>query len=352
MKLVIDCRMLDSGGIGSFLSELIPFLIKEHDCLLIGNEIKLESYKNYKNVKILNCNIKPFSLTELLHFPKELLTIINTYDNYFTPYCNIPSGIKIPIYSTIHDIVFLDIPNITSFIGVKVRKFFYQRAINKSKKIFTVSKFSKKRIQKKLNCKNKDIIVVYNSAPSYLQTKSEINSKIEDIILFIGNIKKHKGLSTLLDAYEIAKKNGLTSKLTIVGNSKNFRTGDKNIIKKIQQEELKGNIVFTGKISNEELKNLYSISKYIVQPSFYEGFGIPPLEAMFMGTPALISDIEVFKEIYHDFPVTFFRVGDPEDLAKKMILMDTARINLGKLCDYYSYENSAQIINRAIYGLI
>jgi len=57
----------------------------------------------------------------------------------------------------------------------------------------------------------------------------------------------------------------------------------------------------------------------LVQPSLYEGFCLPPLEAMVLGTQALISDIPVLKEIYADFPVTFFRSGDPSDLKEKMM---------------------------------
>jgi len=57
----------------------------------------------------------------------------------------------------------------------------------------------------------------------------------------------------------------------------------------------------------------------LVQPSLYEGFGFPPLEALVLGTRALISDIPVFKEIYEGFPVVFFHAGDAEDLKNKMV---------------------------------
>jgi glycosyltransferase involved in cell wall biosynthesis len=57
----------------------------------------------------------------------------------------------------------------------------------------------------------------------------------------------------------------------------------------------------------------------LVQPSLYEGFGLPPLEAMVLGTHALISDIPVFKEIYAEYPVTFFKAGDTGDLKAKLV---------------------------------
>lgn len=354
MRIAIDCRMIGSGGIGSFISELIPYFLTGNECLLLGSHEQCASFLNLPNVEFCFCNIPPFSLKEVFLFPQDILERINNYDYYFTPYCNIPGGINIPIFTTIHDVVFLDLKELTSFAGRFIRKMFYKRAINYSDAIFTVSKFSKERIQYHLHPK-KQIVIVYNSAPSYLKRPFEDGlPQKKDQILFVGNIKKHKGLKTLLDAYEIAAKNDKTfrSKLLIVGNAENFRTGDQETIKKIQALQKENHdgeikIEFTGKISNERLKYLYAESRYLVQPSLYEGFGIPPLEAMTVGTPAIISDIPVFKEIYSTFPVSFFKAGNASDLAEKIIEMNksvTDSFSLDKICDVYSYERSAKII--------
>ncbi|MCR5171600.1 MAG: glycosyltransferase family 4 protein [Treponema sp.] len=349
--LAIDIRMIGSGGIGSFISALLPHFISHYEkCLLIGSNKQAQDFILNPKVEFLECEIKTFSLKEMLFFPKGMLKKINSYDAYFTPYCNIPNGIKIPVYSTIHDIVFLDVDGLTGRLGRLARKIIYQRAINKSKEIFTVSNFSKERIQKKLKCK-KALTVIYNSVPSYLSDM--LNSTVEktqkeDIILFVGNIKKHKGLSTLLKAFSLAKEKGLKSKLVIVGNKDNFRTGDEEVAAYFNKNN--DNLIeFTGKISNDELKKLYEKSRVLVQPSLYEGFGMPPLEAMVCGTPAIISNIPVFKEIYGDFPVTFFHVQDFSDLAEKLIQnvefdKETAR----KLASRYSYKNSAKTIMDAI----
>jgi glycosyltransferase involved in cell wall biosynthesis len=77
-------------------------------------------------------------------------------------------------------------------------------------------------------------------------------------------------------------------------------------------------IIFTGFIPEEEKRLLLAESSRLVQPSLYEGFGNPPLEAMLSGTQALVSDIPVFREAYGDFPVNFFRAGDSKDLAAKI----------------------------------
>ena len=346
--LAIDIRMIGSGGIGSFISELLPHFISHYDkCLLIGSKKQAQDFLPNQKVEFLECEIKTFSLKEMFCFPKAMLKKINSYDAYFTPYCNIPNGIKIPVYSTIHDIVFLDVDGLTGRLGRLARKIIYQRAINKSKEIFTVSNFSKERIQKKLRCK-KPLKVIYNSAPSYLLDSTGQETKKEDIILFVGNIKKHKGLSTLLKSFSLAKEKGLKSKLVIVGNKDNFRTGDQEVTEYFEKNN-DDSIEFTGKISNAELKKLYQKSRVLVQPSLYEGFGMPPLEAMMCGTPAIISDIPVFKEIYGDFPVTFFHVQDFNDLADKLVQdVELDSKTSARLSERYSYKNSAQTIMDAI----
>lgn len=181
------------------------------------------------------------------------------------------------------------------------------------------------------------------------------HEKIEktDTIIFVGNIKKHKGLSTLVEAFEkfreeLSRENlSPLPRLLIVGSKENFRTKDTALEKMISKSEENG-IVFTGFVPDEALKVLIEQARILVQPSLYEGFGIPPLQALYCGTKAVISDIEAFKEIYAVLPVTFFHAGDAEDLARKMretYFDDSPLPNFERI---YSYEKSAKIILRAI----
>ncbi|QTQ11764.1 glycosyltransferase family 4 protein [Treponema parvum] len=365
MRLAIDCRMIDSGGIGTYVSELIPYFLKKDQCLLLGTHEQCTAFLRKQNVEFCFCDVRPFSFAEFFSFPKDVLDKINSCDAYYTPYCNIPSGIKIPIYSTIHDVVFLDVKGLSSPLGNLMRKFIYKRAIRLSKAVFTVSEFSKDRILYRLHCK-KNIIVGYNGLPSWVlkddedahelpeedqkqtenQNQTSKSLKDENTILFVGNIKKHKGLSILLEAYSQAKKQIKDLNLVIVGNAENFRTGDKEIIERFQ-DITDGSVTFTGKINNSKLKKQYKKAKLLVQPSFYEGFGIPPLEALCCGTNAVISDIPVFKEIYKDFPVIFFKCGDAEDLSKQIVLHLNDEVP--KLPEnIYSYKDTADIILNTI----
>ena len=314
MKIAIDCRFFGKSGIGTFIMSVVDHLLAEHpenQYLLISE--KGAPLKASPNIELFESEIKPFSLKELFAFP---ISKINQCDVFFTPYVNIPGGIKVPVYSTIHDCVFFDVDGLVSPIGRIARQLFYKRAVNLSINIFTVSDFSRKRIQFHFPS-SKEIIVAGNGISKAIQEFQSENARTkQDYFIYVGNIKRHKGLHTLVKAFALAKKSGLTSKLMIVGNNQNFKTSDENLTSIIENTD---GIEFTGWVSNERLIRLIADAKALVQPSLYEGFGIPPLEALYLGTNVILSDIPVFEEIYQDLPVTFFKVGDNEDLAEKLL---------------------------------
>ena len=350
MKITIDCRHIDSSGIGVYLKECLPFFFDtENYFFLLGDAEKLKFTARRENTEIVHCTIKPFSIRDVFVFPLALVRKINSSNLFYSPYFNIPSGVKVPIYSTIHDIVFPDMPELTSKTGRVIRLWFYRRAFKKSCTVFTVSEFSKKRIEFHLGT-SKPVIVTHSAIqPMFLGYKAKTsNAKKNNTIIFVGNMKKNKGLDCLLDAFLMAKSEGLPHKLIIIGGRENFRTTDKAILKKINSFNNES-ISFNDHVSNEQLMDYISEASLLIHPSRYEGFGLPPLEAMVLGTHVLISDIPVFKEIYEAFPVTFFRVGDSNDLKEKMmkLLLNKAdtHISLPKhLSTKYTFEKTAAAI--------
>ena len=353
MTICIDCRMINASGIGVYLRGILPFLLQsENDFLLLGSKEQLSAFSSNKKTSIFECEAKPFSLRELFFFSKPLLQKINSTDIFYSPFFNIPQKIKIPIFTTVHDIVFPDMPELTSRTGLAARMWFYRRAYKKSKKIFTVSEFSKSRIESHLG-KKKQIVVTHSAIGAMFSVykKKANNSQKKDTIVFIGNIKKHKGLDCLLDAFILARNEGIQHKLIIIGSKNNFRTSDKSILRKV--ESAGDGISFTGFISDEKLMEYLSTAALLVQPSLYEGFCHPPLEAMVLGTQALISDIPVFREIYAEYPVTFFRAGDSDDLKEKLLILllkkSVKTISLSQeLTEKYTFQKTASIIMKEI----
>ena len=344
MKIAIDCRMLQCSGIGTFLKGALNELIKHKEIsfVLVGKENDLLGYRQH-NTKFIPCDVPIFSVKELIGFP---VTEINKCDCFFSPNYNIPSGIRVPVFSTIHDVLFLDFPNLTGTIGRLIRKLAVSRAVRLSAHIFTVSEFSKSRILHH-TATAKPISVCYNGADSVLNT-SECNPSINiegaEYYIFVGNIKPHKGLGTLLDAFEKVSIRNAERKLIIVGSQANFKTSDPTITHRISKMSSLNKIIFTGYVDDDKLIKLIKNAYCLVLPSEYEGFGLPPLEAMQLGTPVIISDIPVFKELYQEFPVTFFRATDADSLANAMI-SPMSRVSLSdEQRGKYTYKKTADKI--------
>lgn len=342
-KIAIDCRMIDSGGIGTFLKSIVHEFIKDKGdtYLLIGDKEKLREFAN-DNVEIQHCDIPIFSVKEVFSFP---VGEINRCDIFFSPNYNLPGGIKVPVFSTIHDVIYLDLPQLASRVGRMIRKAFISRALKKSKGIFTVSEFSKGRISHHFR-RTPPLTVCYNGIKPIFEQVRLRPGKDGGYFLYLGNVKPHKGLRTLLEAYMMARAKGCERKLVIVGEYSSFKTGEEDLLADADNE--KKIITFTGKISDNELIDVIINAAALVQPSEYEGFGIPPLEAMSLGTPCIISDIPVFKELYADFPVTFFPVNNAAALSG-LLLKDYPRVALGEaLTSRYSYRTAAEIIKNTI----
>jgi len=351
MNLAIDYRFAGKSGIGTYLENIVDEMINnhpEHNYLLIVEQGKEFKY-NKENVSVLYTSIQPFTFKELVTFPTRE---INQCDAYFTPYINIPGGIKIPVFSTIHDVVFFDVNGLCSAIGRMFRKLVYRRAIQLSKMIFTVSTFSKKRILYNFPT-NKQIEVLYNGVSKSCEQYAPRSPIIkQDYFIYVGNIKRHKGLKTLVDAFEKAQKKGLSSKLVIVGSNEKFRTSDNFLSTRIESNP---KIEFTGWVTNERLVELIAQAKALVQPSLYEGFGIPPLEAIYLNTDVILSDIPVFKEIYSEIPDCFFEMSNPEDLANRLLhFSPNPHLNEIKsaILKRYNYKQSASRVIEVIMNQI
>lgn len=337
MKVVIDCRYLGLSGIGRYLEGIIEKLPSDHEYIYYGDSNKIKKYVETNN--IIECTLSPFSPKALFEGAKE----INKYDCFFTPNFIIPFGIKIPIFSTIHDVIFLDDRTTTNnYLDYRIKKYLLKRATKISRAIFTVSNFSKERI-KHYFPKTKNIIITYTGLAKNVLNANNKEIEKDNSIVFVGNLKKNKNIITLLKAFEKARNVDNSLKLFIIG-SNNHKTKDEELNKYLN---LPG-VSFTGKISDDELFLIIRKAKYLVQPSLYEGFGLPPLEALYLKTVPIISNIQVFKEIYEKYPVIFF--SSIEDLANKLLEApkDVESIELNNYCFEFVVNSIFSEIRRCL----
>lgn len=332
MKIAIDCRYLGKSGIGRVCQGILDYLdYNEHEYFLIGNEEKLRAYSP---AYIIPNDENPFSPKGLFSFPK----MINQFcDCIIIPNFIIPYGIRIPVYSVMHDLIFLDLPKITTkgFLDYRIKKMLLKRCMKKSVRIACVSGFTKSR------CEHYFPKYAGKCYVNYIGLSEEVlnfdTSGIEktNSIIYVGNVKPHKGLKTLIDAFHMLPKG--MYRLKIIGEKEGFLVG-------MKEEDLQSDdVIFTGRLSDDQLLREIASAKFLVQPSLYEGFGLPPLEALYLGTQPIISDIPVFKEVYGDLPVLFFKTEDAKDLEN--VLIRAQRVSFTAISEFtqkYHYQNFAK----------
>ena len=146
MRIAVDCRLIGQSGIGTFIENVVCHMVElpNTDFVLIGNRKMLAQYAEHPNCTIVECCYGSFTLQELLHFPTKE---VNRCDVFYTPNFNIPMGIRIPIYATIHDIVFFDTEKFGSTLHRMALRWYIKRALRMAQGVFTVSNFSRQRIQ-------------------------------------------------------------------------------------------------------------------------------------------------------------------------------------------------------------
>ncbi len=330
------------SGIGRVCEGILDHLdYSKNEYYLLGKREKLEKYAQ---ATIVEDNTNPFSFSALRSYKKEYNKL---FDAFFIPNYLVPFGVKIPVISIMHDLIFLDIKATTrGFVDRLIKKILLKRGIKKSKRVACVSKFTLDRCAHYYGKLANKCFVNYNGISDNISGYDWSGvEKSSGALVFVGNVKVHKGLQTLTDAYAELDKNKYT--LKIIGERENFLTGlDENSLK------LDG-VVFTGKLSDDALIDEISKAEFLIQPSFYEGFGIPPLEALCLGTKPIVSDIDVFKEVYEGFPVEFFKVGDKEEL-KKAILNSSGKIKKcnEQIKEKYNYRNTARRIEEELDKLV
>lgn len=212
-------------------------------------------------------------------------------------------------YFTIHDMSLYAYPKWFRFMYRAVYKINYAVQSKYARGIFTVSDFSKAEIEKYLSIDASKITVLRNSVDNTPNNSmsSLANSERRNEILLVGTLEPRKNIEFVIDAF---LRSGIENyKLIVVG-------GLGSAFSKVTFSQHE-NIVFCGYLSDEELELKYREASIFVYPSLYEGFGLPPLEAMQRGCPVMASDRASIPEVCGDAAV-YFNPEDTSDFTKKL----------------------------------
>lgn len=251
------------------------------------------------------------------------------------------------IYNTIHDMGRWDFPG-----KGKISLFYFRTtessAIKKAKHIFTVSEFSKNRIEDIMNIPANKISVTYNGISRTLkdskQSLEEVNKKYNlpnNYIMFLSTLQTRKNLNLLIDAFSDVK-DLVDFDLVLIGRKV------QKIEELIIEKGVVDRVVVTGFVDDSDVAAIYKNAKCFVFPTLYEGFGIPPVEALSMGCPVISSDSSCMKEILRN-QATYFENNNKEELAKLLVeLNENVNMMPRELDEFqienFSYTKSAQTV--------
>jgi glycosyltransferase involved in cell wall biosynthesis len=232
---------------------------------------------------------------------------------FWSPHYNIPLAHGGPLVTTIHDTLHLTHPKLVGSWHKRVyARVMFRLAVRRSDKIICVSKFTRDELVRLVGADAAKITVVHNGVDDIWFSTSETASPHGNpYLLFVGNIKQHKNLRRLLMAFA-SLADEIPHDLVIIGQKEGLRSQDREVQK--LGDALKTRVVFAGTVSDETLRQFYRHAALFVFPSFYEGFGLPPLEAMASGTPVAAAGTTALPEVCGDAAI-YFDPFSTEDMA-------------------------------------
>lgn len=350
-KLLINgdfyCRNLT--GIERFASEICKNLDKMIEknsiSILIPSNAKIvPDFKNF-NVIIATKSISSFFYWQQFILPKYLKKE-NAECLNFSNTCPIFR----PGYVFLHDIYCKLYPkDFNSFRDKLIRIyscFMYFHIAKNAKKIFTVSNFSKKQILETYKIKSHKIEVIPNGWDHFNEITSDFNifqKYIEltkgNFYFTLGSLSKRKNLKWIAEYASNHKESHFAISGKIING---LVPKELEILKKLS------NVTLLGYVSDEEVKALMQNCKAFIFPSYYEGFGIPPLEALSVGAKIIVSNAACLPEIYKD-SAYYINPDDTNIDLDELLKQEVA--SPAEILNYYTYENAAKIFYNAIINL-
>jgi glycosyltransferase involved in cell wall biosynthesis len=373
MRVAIDIRRAGDYGLGTYIRNIVNRLARiDHESryLLIGERRHMAEFDPLPdNFELLEYAHQPGTFRTHLHLPWVLRQ--RRVDILHMPWFYAPAIVPSRLLITVHDLSDVLAPLVGASPPVQTgRLFFARRALNRADHIFAVSHASKRDLARFFHIPESKITVVYDAVderflneplPADADRILERHAVNSPYVLYAGNIRPQKNLPRLIEAFAVAKAELRGNpefdqlKLLVIGEA---LTRHADLRRAVVRARVREDVRFLGFVPGPVLRVFYSRALAFLFPSLYEGFGLPPLEAMAHGTPVLTSNVSSLPEVFQDAAL----LVNPEnvfDIARgiRQILTDSALRQTLRRRGYerariYSWEHAARLVHAAYHSVL
>jgi len=328
VRIAIDVRKYQDFGIGTYIRNVVRQLARtDHDTeyvLLCRPQDREGLSALPPNFRAVVEPSRPYSVAEQVSIPMALRR--EHADLFHAPHYVLPPLIHCRSVVTIHDIIHLVFPQyLPGRLAYAYARASLWTAAHRSDRILTVSETSKLDILRRFRVPADKITVVYNAIDDRLLVtpgeddveRVRVRYQLRDpFALYVGNIKPHKNLERLIEAFDCLRREpGFEAlKLIIIGDQISKYQG---LRRAVHEHKLHKAVRFFGFVPLETLAVLYRLAGVFVFPSLYEGFGLPPLEAMACGVPVVTSNVSSLPEVVGEGAI-LVDPYDPRSIAEGM----------------------------------
>lgn len=262
---------------------------------------------------------------------------------FYSPGFNVPPTSPVPFVQTVADLIHLRVPEVSGNTKRLYYRFLVRPAVRRARAVLTLSEFSRAEILDWSGVDAARIVVMGTGVGGEFAPEGATYRPGFPYLLYVGNHKPHKNLPRLVKAFARAReREGLHLALT--------GPPSPELIALAQREGVSDQLVFLGRVPDEQLPGVYRGAVALVFPSRYEGFGLPPLEAMACGTPVVSSTSTALAEVVGDAAVVIdpYDVDSMADGINRVVQDETLRADLRAQgfvqARRFSWDRSAEIV--------
>jgi glycosyltransferase involved in cell wall biosynthesis len=319
VRIAIDARKLHDFGIGTYIRNVLRQLARLDNqtefILLCRPEDAAALSALGDNFRTAAETAGNYSIAEQLKIPLALRREGVTL--FHAPHYVLPPLVPCRSVVTIHDCIHLMFPQyLPNRFAFGYARASIALAARRATRVLTVSESSKRDILRFVDADPNKIDVIYNAYDERFAVEPREEDVVrvrerfqlhDEFVLYAGNVKPHKNLERLIEAFSLVRKRGLDHlKLVLIGDEISKYAA---LRRAVHRHQLHKYVRFLGYVPEETLAVMYRLAGVFVFPSLYEGFGLPPLEAMASGTPVVTSNVSSLPEVAGDAAV----LVDPYD---------------------------------------